>query len=122
MSTLMSTKLLALINRYGTEVTLTKNAYAAYDPATGSVGTNTSTDYTAKAYFAEYDLTEINNDSIVMGDRKALLPSVDTSGVALPEPDMDDIIVGQGDTVKVKSVSKIYSGDSLTCYICQVRE
>ena len=122
MSTLMSNKLLALINRYGTVVTLTKNAYAAYDPATGSVGTNTSIDYTAKAYFAEYDLTEINNDSIVMGDRKALFPSVDTSGVALPEPDMDDIIVGQGDTVKVKSVSKIYSGDTLTCYICQVRE
>jgi len=122
MSTLMSNKLLALINRYGTEVTLTKNAYAAYDPATGSVGTNTSVNYTTKAYFAEYDLSEINNDSIVMGDRKALLPSVDTSGVALPEPDMDDTIVGQGDTVKVKSVSKIYSGDSLTCYICQVRE
>lgn len=122
MSTLMSNKLLALINRYGTEVTLTKNAYAAYDPATGSVGTNTSVDYTTKAYFAEYDLSEMNNDSVVMGDRKALFPSVDTSGVALPEPDMDDIIVGQGDTVKVKSVSKIYSGDSLTCYICQVRE
>jgi len=118
----MSSKLLALVNRYGTVVTLTKNAYGSYDPATGSVGTNTPVNYTVKAYFAEYDLTEINNDSIVMGDRKALLPSVDTSGVALPEPDMDDIIVGRGDTVKVVGVSKIYSGDTLACYICQVRE
>jgi len=122
MSTLMSSKLLALVNRYGTVVTLTKNAYGSYDPATGSVGTNTPVNYTVKGYFAEYDLTEINNDSIVMGDRKALLPSVDTSGVALPEPDMDDIIVGRGDTVKVVGVSKIYSGDTLACYICQVRE
>ena len=122
MSALMSKSLLALVNRYGTSVTLTKNSYAAYDPATGSVGTNTSVNYTVKAYFAEYDLSEMGNDSIVMGDRKALLPSVDTSGVALPEPDADDIIVGQGDTVKIVSVSKIYSGDSLACYICQVRE
>lgn len=122
MSTLMSNKLLALINRYGTEVTLTKNAYAAYDPATGSVGTNTPVNYTAKAYFAEYDLSEINNDSVVMGDRKALFPSVDTNGVVLPEPDADDLVVGRGDTVKIVGVQKIYSGDSLSCYICQVRE
>lgn len=122
MSTLMSNKLLALVNRYGTSVTLTKNSYAAYDPATGTVGTNTSVNYTVKAYFAEYDLSEMGNDSIVKGDRKVLFPSVDTSGVALPEPDMDDIIVGQGDTVKVVGVSKIYSSDTLVCYTCQVRE
>lgn len=122
MSSLMSNRLLTMVNRYGKQVTLTKNSYAAYNPATGSVGTNTAVNYTVKAYFAEYDLSEINNDSIVVGDRKVLLPYVDTSGVALPEPDMDDIISGQGDTVKIVTVAKIYSGDTLSCYICQVRE
>lgn len=122
MSSLMANSLLTLINRYGRVTTLQKNSYAAYDPATGSVGTNTSTNYTVKAYFSEYDLSELNNDSIVMGDRKVAFPSVDTSGVTLPEPDADDIVVGVGDKVKIVSVSKIYSGDTLTCYICQVRE
>jgi len=51
-----------------------------------------------------------------------VFPSVDTSGVTLPEPDADDIVVGVGDKVKIVSVSKIYSADTLTCYICQVRE
>ena len=118
MSSLMANSLLTLINRFGRVTTLQKNSYAA----TGSVGTNTSTNYTVKAYFAEYDLSEINNDSVVMGDRKVAFPSVDTSGVTLPEPDADDIVVGVGDKVKIVSVSKIYSGDTLTCYICQVRE
>ena len=122
MSSLMSNSLLTLVNRFGRTATLQKNSYAAYDPATGSVGTNTSTNYTVKAYFAEYELSEINNDSVVMGDRKAVFPSVDTSGVTLPEPDADDIVVGVGDKVKIVSVSKSYSADTLTCYICQVRE
>jgi len=118
----MSKSLLSLVNRYGTVTTLQKNSYAAYDPATGSVGTNTSTNYTVKAYFSEYNLSELNNDSIVMGDRKVVFPNVDTSGVVLPEPDPDDIVVGTGDKVKIVSVAKIYSGDTLACYICQVRE
>jgi len=118
----MSNSLLTLVNRFGRAATLQKNSYAAYDPSTGSVGTNTSTNYTVKAYFAEYEISEINNDSVVMGDRKAVFPSVDTSGVTLPEPDADDIVVGVGDKVKIVSVSKIYSADTLVCYICQVRE
>lgn len=122
MSALMSNRLLTLVNKFGSDVTLTKNSYAAYNPATGSTGTNTTTNYTVKAYFAEYNLSEMGNDNLVMGDRKVLIPYLDTSGVVVPEPDADDIIVGRGDTVKIVSVSKIYSGNSLVCYTCQVRE
>jgi len=122
MSALMSNRLLTLVNKFGSDVTLTKNSYAAYNPATGSTGTNSATNYTVKAYFAEYNLSEMGNDNIVMGDRKVLIPYLDTSGVVVPEPDADDVIVGRGDTVKVVGVSKIYSGNSLVCYTCQVRE
>ena len=122
MPTITANRLLTVVNRYGTEVTLTKPTYGAYDPATGTIGAGTSTNYTVKCYFAEYNLSEINNDSVVMGDRKALLPYLDTSGDPLPEPDAEDTISGQGDPVKIVGVQKIYSGDSLTCYICQVRE
>ena len=122
MPTLTANRLLTVLNRYGTEVTLTKPTYGAYNPATGSVGTGTSANYTVQCYFADYNLSELNNDNIVMGDRKAVFPYLDTSGVALPEPDAEDTISGQGDPVKIVGVQKIYSGDSLTCYICQVRE
>ena len=102
--------------------TLTKPTYGAYDPATGLLGAGTSVSYTVKAYFADYNLSELGNDSIVMGDRKVVFPNVDTSGTTLPEPDEEDLISGVGDSVKIVSVRKLYSGSSLVCYICQVRE
>ena len=122
MPTLTANRLLTVINRYGQEATLTKPAFSTYNPATGSVAVDTSVNYTVKAYFANYSLTEIDNDSVVMGDRKVLLPHVDTTGATLPEPDSGDTISGVGDAVKIVGVQKIYSGASLVCYICQVRE
>jgi hypothetical protein len=122
MSILTSNRLKAMIDRYGVEVTLVKPAYGAYDPATGTVSSTTNTNYTAKCYFADYNLNELGNDSIVMGDRKAVFPYLDTSGNTLPEPDAEDSITGFGDAVKIVSVRKLYSGSSLVCYICQVRE
>jgi len=122
MSILTSNRLKAMIDRYGVEVTLVKPAYGAYNPATGTVSSTTNTNYTTKCYFADYNLNELGNDSIVMGDRKAVFSYLDTSGNTLPEPDAEDSITGFGDAVKIVSVRKLYSGSSLVCYICQVRE
>jgi len=122
MAVLTSMAMNTLITQFGQEVTLRKPAYGSYDPTTGTVGSTANTDYTVKCYMADFNLTEVNNDSILMGDRKALLPAVDTFGSALPEPDAEDTILGFGDTVKVVSTQKIYHADTLVCYICQVRE
>jgi len=122
MAVLTSMAMNTLISQFGQEVTLRKPLYGSYDPTTGTVASTTNTDYAVKCYMAEFGLSEVNNDSILMGDRKALLPAVDTSGVALPEPDAEDFVIGFGDTVKVVSTQKIYHADTLVCYICQVRE
>jgi len=122
MATLTAMAMQTMVNQFGQEVTLRKPLYGSYDPTTGTVGSTTNTDYTVKCYMAEFNLSEVNNDSILMGDRKALLPASDTSGVSLPEPDAEDTILGFGDTVKVVSTQKIYHADTLVCYICQVRE
>ena len=119
---LMSANILFLLNRYGPEVTLSKPSYGAYDPATGTVSTTSTATYTVQCYFANYDLSEINNDSVVLGDRKAYLPAKDTAGNTIPAPDSEDTIIGLGDSVKILQVQELYSGDSLVCYICQVRE
>jgi len=122
MATLTAMAMQTMVNQFGQEVTLRKPLYGSYDPTTGTVGSTTNTDYTVKCYMAEFNLSEVNNDSILMGDRKALLPASDTSGTSLPEPDAEDTILGFGDTVKVVSTQKIYHADTLVCYICQVRE
>jgi len=122
MATLTAMAMQTMVNQFGQEVTLRKPSYGSYDPTTGTVGSTANTDYTVKCYMAEFNLSEVNNDSILMGDRKALLPSQDTSGATLPEPDAEDTILGFGDTVKVVSTQKIYHADTLVCYICQVRE
>ena len=121
MSVLLSKNVLQLINSFGRVVTLTKPVYGAYNPATGTVASTTNTAYTVKCFFADFNLSEINNDNIYLGDRKAYLPAVDTSGVALPLPDAEDTITGVGDGVKIVRVQELWSSDTRICYICQVR-
>ena len=118
---MLSKDMYRLINDFGMGVTYRKVVTGAYDPATGSAG-NTTTDYSVKSYMAQYTLTELTLDSVVRGDRKALLSAFDTSGVPIPIPDEGDLLVGVGDTVRVVSTQTIYSSDSVVCYICQVRE
>jgi len=122
MSVLMSQNVKFLLSQYGSEVTLRKPSYGSYDPTTGSVGSTTNTDYTILCYFADYALSEVDNDNVVMGDRKAYFPAKDSSGSTIPKPDAEDQIIGFGDTVKIVRVQELFSADTLVCYICQVRE
>lgn len=119
---LMSQNVLFLLQRYGQEVTLRKISYSAYDPSTGTVTPSTDSDTTVKSYIADYNLTDVDGDNVVMGDRKAYIPTTDTSGNSTPKPDTDDLILGVGDKVKIVRVQELYNADNLVCYICQVRE
>jgi hypothetical protein len=119
---MLSRNLQTLIDRRGQEATLVKLTYGSYDPTTGTNSSSSTTNYTVNVYFGEYTLEELANDSILMGDRKAVFPPNDTSGNAIPEPDEEDYITGVGDRVIIKSVRKVYNADTLVCYICQVRE
>lgn len=112
----------ALIDKRGRTVTLSKPSYGSYDPATATHSSNpTPETYTVKAYFANYDLSEIDNQSVVMGDRKAIIAVRDTSGDLIPEPDTEDTITGAEGTVNILSVQKVYNRDTVVVYICQVR-
>ena len=118
---MLSRNLKFLLERRGSDVTLNKISYGGYDPAIGT-SSSSSVSYTTRGYFAEYMLSEINNDSVQLGDRRLLLGVVDNSGSSLPEPDEEDTVDGRGDTVVIKSVQKLFNADTLVCYICQVRE
>ena len=112
-----------LIEQEGQVVTLNhQTTDTTYDPATATTSGGTETPIKVKGYFYSYKLDEIDGTNITKGDRKLLLPVTKTNGAALPEPINNDTITGVGDGVSIISVDKIYSGTSVVCYICQVRE
>ncbi len=112
-----------LLQRKGQTATLSQDNLSAYDPTTGTYSSSSPADtYSIKAYFANYQLGDIDNTSVLNGDRRVIMASVDTSGASYPTPTAGDKISGLGDAVKVINVQEIYNGTTLVCYICQVRE
>lgn len=110
-----------LLDQYGKTITYRSVTEGTYDPSTGGLTGGSNTDKTVKAYFYNYNLNEIDGTNVVLGDRRVVLHTLDTSGNTITEPNIGDQFIGEGDTVKVVGVQKIFS-DSLVCYICQVRE
>jgi len=116
-----SADLLRLINEHGKNLTYTKKGSATYDPTTGDT-TSTETTATVKGYFYNYSVGDITGSSIIVGDRRLVISTVDTSNTTLTAPSKGDEFSGEGDEVVVVSVERIMSGSNPVCYICQVRE
>lgn len=109
-----------LLNRRGRTVTLSRGG-GTYDPDTSGFTPSASSTVSVKCYFADYELSEIDNQSVVMGDRKAILGAKDTSGNTISPPTNKDKITGAEGDVSIESVQKVYNGDTAVVYICQVR-
>ena len=114
--------LLRMLDDFGRDLTLIYVSEGTYNPVTSSLTGGSTSSATVRGYFYNYRLDEVDGSSIVLGDRRLLLPAVDTSGSTLTEPDIGDEVTGSGDKVSIVSVTKIFSGTSLICYLCQVRE
>lgn len=111
--------LLKLVKDHGEELTLRKKSTAGtYDPSTGTVTGSATTDYTVDGYFFNFSTGLPIGDEIRRGSRRCVIPAL---GLAV-QPDDEDLIIGQGDTVAIVSVSTIFSSGSAVCYICEVAE
>ena len=109
--------LLNLVRDFGEALTLRQiTTDGTYDPATGSVGGSATTDTAFTGYM--YNYTNLNPSEIVRGSRKCVIPSLGFT----PEPEPDDLILGNGDTVKISHVVTIFSNGLSVCYICDVGE
>lgn len=118
----LSYNMRTLINRRGQQASLQKRPDTVYNTTTGT-NTNVFTfPYTIMAYFAEFDFGEEINSNVGLGGRQVLIGPLDTSGVAIPEPENGDKISGVGDTVVVQRVQSLYNSGTLVCYICRVSE
>jgi len=108
--------LLKLVERYGQQLTLIKSTAGSYDPATGSASSTTE-NYIFTGYM--YDLQEgIILSDIRRGSRKCVIPPTNLGTV----PDDGDQISGLGGVVNISSVSTMFSGGTVVCYICEVTE
>ena len=87
-----------------------------YNPSTGSVVGSSTTDYSFTGYF--YDYSSANPEEVIRGVRKCVVPYL---GVGI-DPFPDDLIIGNGDTVKVTRAVSIFSNGVAMCYICDVQE
>lgn len=110
-----------LINKFGQDATLSVVSDGAYDPETASI-TQTTTNFTVKAYFSSFDMTESTQELLVAGSRTVLMGTTDTSGNAITAPSVGDEVSGVDDTVRIMHVQKIYDGNTVVCYICKAGE
>ena len=109
--------LLNLVRDFGETLTLRQiTPDGTYDPATGSVAGSSTTDTAFTGYM--YNYTNLNPSEIVRGSRKCVIPSLGFT----PEPEPDDLILGNGDTVKISRVVTIFSNGTAVCYLCDVEE
>ena len=109
--------LLKLVRDYGEPLTLRKLTTAGtYDPTNGSVSGSATTDYTFTGYYYNYETT--TRDQVLKGSRKCVIPALGFTA----QPDEDDLIVGNGDTTTIVSVTTIFSNGAAVCYLCHVEE
>jgi hypothetical protein len=109
--------LLNLVRDFGEALTLRKiTTNGTYDPATGSVAGSSTTDTAFTGYM--YNYASLNPSEVIRGTRKCVIPSLGFS----PEPEPDDLILGNGDTVKISRVLTIWSDGTAVCYLCDVEE
>lgn len=119
MATFRAYDLLKLVQDHGQELTLRKKTTAGtYDPAIGSISGSATTDYVVEGYFFNFSTGLPIGDEIRRGSRRCVIPAL---GLAV-EPDDEDQIIGQDDTVSVVRVNTIFSNGVKICYICEVSE
>lgn len=114
--------LMFAIRQYGSELTLVKPDNGSYDPATGTFSTTGSDTYSIHGYVANYNIDELGNNDVSLGDRKVYIPPLDVANNVLPTPEIDDTIQGLGDDVKIVRVQEMRVPNRVICYICHVRE
>jgi hypothetical protein len=112
-----SSDLLYLVRDFGETLTLRQiSTSGTYSPTTGSVSGSSTTDYSFVGYM--YDYSTANPSEVIRGTRKCIVPAL---GLAV-EPQPDDLMLGNNDTVKVSRVVAIFSNGSPVCYLCDVEE
>lgn len=107
---------LRLISEKGRNVTYRAFTTGNYNPATGSVSGDSTTDTTVKMVVTRVVTQNIDNSTLQRGDRLLLI----AAGVVVPNE--KDRIVDGSDTFQIISVEEIKPADTAIVYKLQVRK
>ena len=109
---MIPTGLKRMIQEHGEDVTFVSKGGGSYVAGTGYTPSG-NTSYTIRVYWSRFEQEEIDGETVLMGDKKAVfVPSAST-----PKPKNGDTIKGY----RVEGVREIFSGGPIV-YITQVRE
>lgn len=101
-----------MLDRHGVDAVFTSRGSGTYVVGVGYTE-GTPDPLTVRVYYSEFNLEEVDGQSILQGDRKAVFIPPEGS----PKPKNGDTI---GDT-RVEGVREIMSQDAVV-YICHVRD
>ena len=107
------------MSQYGQLVTLIHKTVGAYDPATGTAVT-TSTSEIGRGVVFDYSrtkdgLSQADGTLIFQGDKKLLL-----SPVGITAPRLDDIVLANGITFVIKNIKSMNPAGTVVMYECQL--
>jgi len=106
-----------LINDLGKALTLRKVTEGTYDPATGAVSSQTTTDTSVKGMLLSYRDRDFEGTLIQRGDRKILIRASDDV-----VPVVQDIVLDSTIQYRLVDVRQIEEAGVDVVYICQGRQ
>ena len=106
-----------LLDKFGKSITLTSIVEGSYDPATGDMSANTTTNTTHTAIVKDFNGVDFVSGVIQSGDRKVTIAALNAT---TPQP--ADKVTVDSEVYNVISVKSIWSGELAALYELQVRK
>ena len=106
-----------LLDKFGKSITLTSIVEGSYDPATGDMSANTTTNTTHTAIIKDFNGVDFISGVIQSGDRKVMIAAL---GATTPQP--ADKITIDSEVYQVIAVRYVWSGELPALYEMQVRK
>jgi len=106
-----------LINDLGKALTLRKVTEGTYDPTTGAISGQTTTDTSVKGMLLSYRNKDFEGTLIQRGDRKILIRASDSV-----VPEVQDIVLDSTIQYRLVDVRQIEEAGADVVYICQGRQ
>ena len=103
-----------LLEDFGSDLTLTRQAAGAYNPATGTMAATTPVNHTIRGVFINYTDANVDGTVVRMGDRRLL---VSAKGAAVA-PQINDLVSG----LQVIDVRTIAPNGVAIAWACQMRK
>lgn len=111
--------LVNLVKNHGSAMVLRRMAIPGiYNPATGSVDNSFTADVNIRGYFFDFAVGLLQGENLSHVTTRCVIPA----RALTHEPTDKDLIVGNGNTYAISTVTVMYNDGQAICYICGIKE